>query len=261
MPNDKSAPTASKPDYRESDQAAAGKTLAEAGASDQATVTTTTSPAHAASVLQEAIGRIFATQIDDQMRNQMPDFWQLYYAARAGGVAYRPRDLDVARAIDVDQQAKLVSSIAPDSNEFAQNAGVAGSSLYRAVIGKDGKAGEIAVVRPIGFGLDENAVAAIRKATFQPAMKGGQPVAETLDLGILFRIYSKRTSVAAANAPAPDEKTLKPGPYTVRVPPPPKMPEPELQPATDQPATAQPDQPQPAPAQPTQPQTTQPPQR
>jgi len=186
-------------------------------ASDQASVTSTTSPMHAAKMLREALDRIFAPGLDDKVKAQMPPFWQLYYQAQAAGVDYRPRDPAVLRSSAVDSQAKVVSSIAPDSNEFAQASGIAGRALYRAVIGADGKPGEIAVVRPIGFGLDEKAVEAIRKATFQPATKAGQPVAETLDLAVLFRIYSKRTSVAAPTDVKPAEP-IKPGPYSVNAP-------------------------------------------
>ena len=192
----------------------------EVQAADQASVTTTISPAHAAKVLHDALDRIFAPTVDDKLRAQMPEFWQLYYQAQAKGTDYRPSDPNVLRSSAVDQQAKVTSSIAPESNEFAQSSGIVGRALYRAVIGADGNPGEIAVVRPIGFGLDENAVAAIRKATFQPAMKGGQPVAETLDLAVLFRIYSKRTSVTAADTQAaePAKTTVKPGPFTVNQP-------------------------------------------
>jgi TonB family protein len=200
----------------------------EVQAADQASVTTTVSPAHAAKILHDALDRIFAPTLDEKLLAQMPEFWQLYYQAQAAGVDYRPRDAKVLRSNAVDQQAKVTSSIAPDSNEYAQASGIAGRALYRAVIGADGKPGEIGVVRPIGFGLDENAVAAIRKASFQPAMKAGQPVAETLDLAVLFRIYSKRTSVAATEGQSVDPaKQIKPGPYSVKQPPPSPQPDPQ----------------------------------
>jgi hypothetical protein len=90
-------------------------------------------------------------------------------------------------------------------------------ALYHTVIGTDGKAGEIAVGRPIGFGLDENAVAAIRKASFQPAIKDGKPVPVLLDLVVQFRIFSNRTAAAGQIPPAekPAEAQL-PGPYSVQ---------------------------------------------
>ena len=186
-------------------------------AADAASVTTTTSPAHAAQVLHDALGKVFAQGLDDKVRAQMPEFWQLYYQAQAEGVAFRAKDPTILNAGQVETHAKVLSSIAPDSNEFAQASGIAGRALYRAVIGLDGKPGEIAVVRPIGFGLDENAVSAIRKATFAPAMKDGKPVAESIDLAVLFRIYSKRTSVAATENPDNQSTgATKPGPYTVR---------------------------------------------
>jgi hypothetical protein len=87
--------------------------------------------------------------------------------------------------------------------------------LYHVVIGADGKPGEIAVARPIGFGLDENAVDSIRKATFEPAMKDGKPVPVMLDLVVEFRIYSKRTAVADKSSEQPAGPSL-PGPFSVQ---------------------------------------------
>lgn len=184
-------------------------------AADPGSQTTTTSPAHAAQMLRDALSRIFAPSLDDDVKSRMPEFWQLYFKAQAAGVDYRPSDPAVMRSSAVDQQAKLITVVAPESNEFAQANGIAGQALYRVVIGADGRPGEIAVERPIGFGLDENAVAAIRKASFTPAQKAGKPVAEALDLAVVFRIYSKRTSGTSGGEAKPAEP-VKPGPYTVR---------------------------------------------
>jgi TonB family protein len=154
------------------------------------------------------------------MAAQMPEFWRLYFQAKAAGVEYRPHDANVLRSNAVDQQAKVISPIAPGSNEFAQANGISGRALYRAVIGADGAPAEIAVVRPIGFGLDEKAVEAIQKAKFQPAAKGGQPVAETLDLAVVFRIYSKQTGARTSESQAAEPAApIKPGPYSAEKPP------------------------------------------
>jgi len=170
----------------------------EGASADPNSQTTTTSPAHSAKVLRGAIDNIFAESLDERMIAAMPDFWKLYYQAAAAKADYKPTDPTVLLQNMVDQKAKLLSKFEPPSNEFAQNHSVAGMSLYHVVIGADGKPQEIAVARPIGFGLDENAVAAIRTAEFEPAMKDGKPVPVLLDLVVQFRIFSKRTAVIHA---------------------------------------------------------------
>jgi TonB family protein len=176
-------------------------------------------------MLKDALDLIFAQGFDERLMASMPDFWKLYYQAAAAKTDYRPKDPAVLRQNTVDQKASMTSTFEPESNEYAQANGVAGMALYHTVIGADGKPGEIAVGRPIGFGLDENAVEAIRKASFQPAIKDGKPVPVLLDLVVQFRIYSKRTAVTrqpeteakpeAATKPA---APALPGPYSVQHP-------------------------------------------
>jgi len=205
----------------EADQlkASLAATPAEERPADPASVTTTTSPAHAANLLRNALDRIFAQGFDERLMASMPEFWKLYYQAVAAKSDFRPTDPAVLRQNTVDKKAQLVSKFEPESNEFAQANGVAGMALYHAVLGADGKPREISVGRPIGFGLDENAVAAIRKATFEPAVKDGQPVPVLLDLVVQFRIYSKRTAeVSKPDANKPTGPIL-PGPYSVSHPP------------------------------------------
>jgi len=196
---------------------AVGTQAAEAElAAPQMAVTTMYSAAHATKVLKDALDQIFAQELDERMMAGMPDFWRLYYQAVAEKTDYRPRDPAVLRQNTVDGKARLLTKFEPDSNEFAQANGVAGMALFHTVVGVDGKAQEIAVGRPIGFGLDENAVAAIRKASFQPAIKDGKPVPVLLDLVVQFRIFSMRTAVVSAAEPGdkPAEAGL-PGPYSV----------------------------------------------
>jgi TonB family protein len=184
---------------------------------DPNSVTFTLSPAHAAKILKKAISNVFATGLDDRMMAAMPDFWKLYYQAAKARTDYRPADPAVLRQNTVDDKAKITSQFEPASNQYAQDNGVAGMSLYHVVINPDGTPGEISVARPIGFGLDENAVTAIQGAKFSPAMKDGKPVPVLLDLVVQFRIYSKRTSIIRIpgqedNPAAP----ILPGPYTAR---------------------------------------------
>lgn len=182
---------------------------------DSGSATTTTSPAHAARRMREAIDTAFAMSLDDKMIAAMPSFWKLYYQAAAAQSDYRPSDPGIYRQNSVDQKAKIVSAFEPPSNEFAQACGIVGMAQYHVVIGADGKPQEIVVGRPIGFGLDENAADTIRKASFEPALKDGKPVPVVLDVVVQFRIYSKRTDRPAdAGQEAADSPKL-PGPYSV----------------------------------------------
>jgi len=198
-------------------QAEFAKAPPEERPADPKSVTTTASQAHANKVLDDAIDNVLAQGFDQRMMAAMPGFWKLYYQAAAEKTDYRPKDPAVLSQSAVDKKARLVSVIDPASNQFAQDYGVAGMSLYHVVVGPDGKPGEIAVARPIGFGLDESAVDSIRKAAFEPAIKDGKTVPVMLDLEVVFRIYSKRTAKPgepeAGNKPA--EPAL-PGPYSVQ---------------------------------------------
>jgi TonB family protein len=179
--------------------------------------------AHANALLKQAIDNVFSPGLDQRMIASLPDFWQLYFQAAAAKSAFRPSDQSVLRQNAVDQKARLITSFTPPSNDFAQAAGVAGLAMYHVVVAPDGKPAEIAVGRPIGFGLDENAVASIRKASFQPAIKDGKPVPVLVDLVVEFRIFSKRTGTAsdpggpAAQLAQPESPSL-PGPYSAEQP-------------------------------------------
>jgi hypothetical protein len=225
---------------------------------------TTESEATANTTLAQALETVFATGIDDRMIATLPDYWKLFYQSIAGHRVYRPADSAVLRQSDVDQKARLLSVVDPPSNEFAQKNGVAGMAMYHVVIGIDGKPREIAVGRPIGFGLDENAVKSIQQAKFEPAMKGGQPVPVMLDLLVQFRIYSKLTaepSSQPAAAAAQTNAPILPGPYTANAPKPQPEPDAAQPPApadtSRQPADAAPPASQPA-QQPAQPPPAQP---
>lgn len=183
-------------------------------------ISTTTSPAHAKQVLADALDAIFAPSLDARMTGALPDFWKLYYQAAAAGADYAPADAAVLRVAQTDRKPRLTAPVEPASNEYAQAAGVAGMALYHTIVGPDGKPTTVVVGRPIGFGLDESAADAIRRATFEPALKDGKPVPVLVDLVVQFRIYSNRTSQSAHadTSPAPTAAPKLPGPYSLQQP-------------------------------------------
>ncbi|MBI5609868.1 MAG: TonB family protein [Deltaproteobacteria bacterium] len=60
--------------------------------------------------------------------------------------------------------------------EEARQAAIEGSVVLDLVVGEDGKAREIKVVKGLGHGLDQAAVAALQRCPFQPGLRDGKPV-------------------------------------------------------------------------------------
>lgn len=154
---------------------------------------TTLSPAHSAMVLNTALDKIFASDIDEQMVGRLPDYWQDYFKSKADHHEFEPSNPAVLTVGGDVAAPKVLNSIDPSSNQYAQKYGIAGMTMFRTVVDSTGKPEEVAISRPIGFGLDEKAVEAIKASHFQPAMKNGQPVPVVIDVVVTFRIYSNRT--------------------------------------------------------------------
>jgi len=178
--------------------AAAGTTDAPKPATPAATTETyaalaAVSPAHSAMVMNKALDNIFASDIDPRMMSHLPEYWQEYFASKSQHRQYMPSDAGIKVVSEGMTPPKVLNSIDPSSNEFAQKYGIAGMELLRTVVDASGVPRQMAIARPIGFGLDEKAVEAVKNSHFTPATLNGQPVPVVIDLVVTFRIYSNRT--------------------------------------------------------------------
>jgi TonB family protein len=171
--------------------AAPGATTAAAVETNQALAAV--SPVHSAMVMNKALDNIFANDIDTAMMSHLPDYWQEYFASKSQHRPFMPADASVKVVGDGVTPPQVLNSIDPSSNEFAQQFGIAGMELLRTVVDSTGVVRQIAIARPIGFGLDEKAVEAVKNSHFRPATANGQPVPVVVDLVVTFRIYSNRT--------------------------------------------------------------------
>lgn len=151
------------------------------------------SPAHSAMLMRAALDNTFSSDIDPRMLRHLPSYWQAYFDSKATHRQFMPSDPSVRPVSEGMTPPVLLNSIDPSSNEYAQKFGITGMALFRTVVDASGKPQEIAIARPIGFGLDENAVRAIQNSRFRPAMRNGQPAPVVIDLVVTFRIYSNRT--------------------------------------------------------------------
>jgi periplasmic protein TonB len=57
------------------------------------------------------------------------------------------------------------------------------------VVGPDGLPEDIKIKRPLGHGLNEKAIEAVKQWKFDPARKNGVPVGVRINVDFLFRLY------------------------------------------------------------------------
>ena len=82
----------------------------------------------------------------------------------------------------------LVYKIEPEYSEEARKAKFQGTVILSVIVDESGMPRDFKVVRPLGLGLDEKAVEAVRKWRFRPAMKDGRPVAVYATIEVNFRL-------------------------------------------------------------------------
>ena len=85
----------------------------------------------------------------------------------------------------------VISKVDPEYSEEARKAKYSGSVMLSVVIGTDGKADGVSVVKSLGMGLDEKAAEAVQKWAFRPGMKDGLPVRVRAQIEINFQLLEK----------------------------------------------------------------------
>jgi len=77
----------------------------------------------------------------------------------------------------------------PEFSEEARKAKFQGEVLVNLIVDATGRPTRVRVIRPVGMGLDEKALEAVRQYKFKPARKGAQAVAVELNVAVNFQIF------------------------------------------------------------------------
>ncbi len=132
---------------------------------------------------ERALKNVFATGIDRMLQQNMPQFWQHYFEP---GMAW-PQDAltgqtiaNIAATTAAASMAAVTHNSEPGYTPEASHDRVAGQVRLRLVVDPEGRPRRIAVVQPLGYGLDEKAVEALEKYRFTPAMAQGKAVASNV---------------------------------------------------------------------------------
>ena len=82
----------------------------------------------------------------------------------------------------------VISKTEPGYTEEARAAKIQGSVVLSVVVGADGRAQQVSVLRSLDPGLDQKAVETVGTWKFRPGMKDGQPVAVQAQIEVSFRL-------------------------------------------------------------------------
>ena len=84
----------------------------------------------------------------------------------------------------------IVTEVKPDYTPEAKKAGIQGLVEMSVVVKDDGTVGEVKVTKSLDqkYGLDDQAVMAMKKWLFRPGTKEGKPVAVRVSVEMTFRL-------------------------------------------------------------------------
>ncbi|HEY1257088.1 MAG TPA: energy transducer TonB [Terracidiphilus sp.] len=85
----------------------------------------------------------------------------------------------------------LVNNVAAEFSDESREAGLQGTVLLSLIVDTKGMPRNIQVTRPLGMGLDEKSIEAVKKYRFKPATKDGKPIAVPVNIEINFRLYNR----------------------------------------------------------------------
>ena len=88
----------------------------------------------------------------------------------------------------VEELPEAVTRVTPVYPDLAREAGVDGTVMVQALVGKDGKVKDVRVVKSIPM-LDESAKAAVKQWVFKPALSNNKPVAVWVGVPVKFSLH------------------------------------------------------------------------
>jgi protein TonB len=139
-----------------------------------------------------------APPISDVLKDSRPDphaldFLQLPISLERGtGVNLGPSEqvgvMPVYRAGGKVTPPHVIHAPDPKYSREALKKRIQGTVVLWAVVEPDGTASRIRVQKSLGYGLDEQAIVAVKKWRFEPSKKDGIPVAVQIDIEVNFRL-------------------------------------------------------------------------
>ena len=163
--------------------------------------------------VDDALGRVFALTKKDVV-DSAPEFWRGYLDKNipprpAEEKAVAPADQpgktpellargaklpenDKTRPFKIGRSVQRPEAVFTPEPEFPDRASkehYQGIVVLNVIVDTSGKVQNIRLVRPAGMGMEEEAVATVRKWRFKPAQREGEPVAIEMNIEVAFNKF------------------------------------------------------------------------
>jgi TonB family protein len=140
--------------------------------------------------IESAMDAVFVKP-SESMAELVPDCWREYFE-KSEGRAITVRNTTLAplrESPGVVSPPRPVTTPEPEFSEDARRAKYQGTVLLSFIVDTSGQVLDVRITTPLGMGLDEKAVDAVRKWKFEPAKKDGEPVPVQIAVETDFHLY------------------------------------------------------------------------
>jgi TonB family protein len=138
------------------------------------------------------IQHVFAVNVEALMES-VPGFWRSCLERRlkqaSGEVKPAAAHADQEKLDRKVRPPKPIYTPEPAYNKIAKRLNLQGTVVLSAVVGVDGLVHNAEIIKPVGLGLDEQAVAIVKKWRFRPGELDGKAVPVEMKLEIDFKLY------------------------------------------------------------------------
>ena len=145
--------------------------------------------------VRAALEKIFLGK-EEHLSAVVPEEWECFLRVEESGSlqslpACEPKQKDhgLSRTLPATEAPKVISAPDPEYQKEAREARLQGTVILVAFVNEDGRVSNVRISRPLGMGLDEKGVEAVRKWRFQPAKRAGVPVRFQINIEVNFRLW------------------------------------------------------------------------
>ena len=142
-----------------------------------------------------ALAAIFVEGLDS-LASLLPGYWQVYAKVNflpLGTSGHLPSnvafvDPSVKKIGGSVEPPKVLKSIEPQYTQSAHDLQYSSKAVVGLIVEENGLPSHLSVVRAAGLGLDEQALYAVSRYVFTPAMENGKPIRTQLNIEVSFDV-------------------------------------------------------------------------